>query len=145
RPNRITGHAIERVEQSLLRGLCNRFDGASIDRDIDQHWSAWYVEVPDAVMDQLIMPFALAGFQIDGHEGLSKQSIAGSMAPVDIAGRQLDRQIRQAEFFVHADLSPHPSIADVVGGIIQPGVASKLARLRDGVKYPKTFARTHIE
>jgi len=64
RPDRVAGRAIKRIQDSLLRGLRNGFDGSSINRDVDENRSAWNIEIPDAVMDELKVPPALACLQI---------------------------------------------------------------------------------
>ena len=96
RPDWFAGHAVEHVQKSLLGRLRDCFDGLPIDRDVHQHRGAGNVHVPDAVMDQLIMPLPLAGFQIDGDQALAKQPVAGTMAAIKIASRQFHGQVRHA-------------------------------------------------
>ena len=59
------------------------------------------------------MPLALAGLQIHRDHALAEQSVARAMAAVVIAGRQFDRQIDQAQIFIHANLPPDAGVAGV--------------------------------
>ena len=67
------------------------------------------------------------------------------MAAVVVARRQLDRQIHEAELFVHGDLSPRAGVAGVGRRVLLPGVASVLAELRNRVEDPQALARAHVE
>ena len=85
--------------------------GASTDRDADQHRRARDIEVPRAMVHQLEMPLPLAGFEIDRNERFTGQTIAWPMTSIDVSGGQLDREVRQPQFLVHADLSPDAAVA----------------------------------
>ena len=61
RPDGLTGDAVEDIEPALLRRLRDGLDRASVDGDVGEDRRARDVEVPDAVMHELIVPFALAG------------------------------------------------------------------------------------
>src|SRR5579872_6241763 len=91
------------------------------------------------------MPLADSGLEIDGDYAFSEQPVAGAMAAVVIAGGKLDRQKRQAQLFVDADLTPHAGVAGVIGGIAFPSVVAELAGFWDGVEDPQAFAGAHVE
>ena len=101
--------------------------------------------VPDPVVDELVVPLALAGLQIDRDEAFAEQIVAGTMAAVVVAGRQLDRQIGQAELFVDADLRPHAGVAGVRPRVVLPGVVAELAGLGNRVEDPQPLAGAHVE
>src|SRR5271165_1511020 len=61
-----------------------------------------------------------------------------------VARWQFDREIDQVELFVGGDLSPDASVAGVGPGIVQPGLDSEFAGLRDGVKDPQTFSGVYV-
>ena len=61
RPKRPARHAIEHVEERLLRRLRDGFHGPAVDDGVEQDRRARDVEVPDAVMHELVVPLALAG------------------------------------------------------------------------------------
>src|SRR5205823_10362927 len=76
RPDGLAGDSIEHVHEALLRRLRDGLDGASVDGDVDKNRSAGDVPVPYAVVYELVVPFALAGLQIDGDQALAKQPLA---------------------------------------------------------------------
>ena len=78
-------------------------------------------------MHQLIVPLALAGLKIHGHDTLAEQAIARTMAAIVISGRELHRQVGHAEIFIDADLSPDACIARILGRILFPCVVAELA------------------
>ena len=109
--------------------------------DVRQQRRRRHVEIPERMMHELKMPFALAGFQIDAHEALGKQVVAGPMAAVVIRCRRLDRQIDEAELFVHADLRPHAHVAVECPRIVLPGLVAVLAGIRNRVEAPQSVCR----
>src|ERR1051326_68396 len=145
RPNRLTGHAVEYVEEGLLGGLRDRLDGLSIDSDVDEHRRTRDVHVPDAVVDKLVVPFALTRLQVDGDQGLSKQVGSRAMSAIIVAGAQVDREGGDAEFLIHRNLAPHAGIAGVRPRILLPGLDAELSGPRDSVKDPEAFAGPHVE
>src|SRR5205807_1861840 len=100
---------------------------------------------PNAVVHQLVVPFALASVEIDRYQAFAKQSIAGAMSAEIVARGQLDGQVHNAELFIHRDLAPHARVAGVRPGIVQPGVDAVLAGLGDGVENPEAFAGANVE
>ena len=85
-PDRLASYAIEGIQESLLRRLGKSFDGAAVACDIDQHRSARNVEIPDAMVDQLIVPLPLAGLQVHRDDAFAKQPIAGPVPSILITG-----------------------------------------------------------
>src|SRR5271165_354550 len=100
--------------------------------------------VPDAVMDELEIPLALAGFEIYRDQTFAEEVIAGTRSAIEVARGLLDADIDESSPFVDRDLSPGACVAGVGPGIIQPCIESKLARLRNGVEDPLTLARADI-
>ena len=73
RPDRLAGRAIEDIEPALLRRLRDDLAHAAVDHDVGEDRRARQVPIPDAVMNELVVPLALAGLEIDGHEALAEQ------------------------------------------------------------------------
>src|SRR5882724_1519942 len=144
-PDRFSGDAIEDVEESLFRWLRDGFNGFAVDRDIRKDRRGRNVHIPERMMHQLEMPFALAGFQVDADQRFAEEIVAGAMAAVKIAGWGFDRQIDKAELFVDGNLRPDAGVAGVFGGALFPGVVAKFAFLGDGVKNPEALAGTDVE
>src|SRR5207249_6824660 len=133
------------VEESLFRRLRDGFNGFAVDHKVRKDWRGRNVHIPEGMMDQLEMPFALAGFQIDADQRFAEKIVAGTMATVKIAGGRFDGQIDEAELFVDGNLRPYASVAGVFGGALFPCVVAELAFFRDGVKNPETLAGTDVE
>src|SRR5438067_4542777 len=144
-PDRLTIFAIEDVKEALLGGLRDRFYGAPADGDIRQDRRAGNVHVPYAVVNQLVVPLALAGLQVNGDDALTEEAAARAIAAVVIAGGQFHGQIDKAELFVNGDLRPYTGIAGVGEGVLPPGVGSILTGLGNRVKDPKALAGAHIK
>src|SRR5580692_8813695 len=95
-------------------------------------------------MDDLVVPFDLAGLKINRHQAIAIQPIAGAMTAVEVGRRRLYRQIGKAGFRIGSDLSPYAGVAGVFRRTIEPGFIAGLAFLRDGVEFPKLLAAAHI-
>ena len=144
RPHRLAGLAIEHEHEALLGRLRDRRDLLAVDGDVDQDRRARDVVVPDRMVDELEVPDALAGLQIDGDEALGEQVVAGPMAAEVVAGRDLDRQVRDAELLVDGDLRPHAGVAGVLPRLLEPRVVAELAGLRNGVEDPQPLAGARV-
>src|SRR5881409_464411 len=144
-PNRLTRLTIENVQPRLLGRLCDRLHGLAVDGDINEHRRVGNIHVPNAVVHQLVMPLAGSGLEIQRDHAFSKQTVAGTVAAIVIAGRQFHRQKDHSEFFVDADLAPYAGVAGVGCGIVFPGLGTIVVWQRNGVEDPKTPARAHIE
>ena len=132
--------AIEHEDPALLGRLRDRLDRLAVDGDVGEDRRARDVVVPDRMVDELEVPEALAGLQIDGDEALAEQIVAGPMAAEVVAGRNLDRQVRDAELFVDGHLRPDAGVAGVGPRVLQPRVVAELAGLRNGVEDPEPLA-----
>src|ERR1700686_1578683 len=96
-------------------------------------------------MDQLVVPLAFPGLQVNGDEALAEEPLARAISSVVIARRQLYGQIDQPQVLVNGDLRPYPRIACIGQGVLFPCVASILTGAGDGVKNPESLAGSHIE
>ena len=67
------------------------------------------------------------------------------MPPVVVAGRNLDRQVGDAQLGVDGHLRPDAGVAGVLPGAILPGVVTELARLRNGVEDPEPLTAAGVE
>src|SRR5215831_12410449 len=97
------------------------------------------------MMNDLEVPFALTGFQIDTDQTLAEQIVAGAMPSIEIGRRGFDGKIDKPQFFIYGNLSPDAGVAVGRPGIILPCVVAELSRLGNCVEGPQHFARTHIE
>ena len=97
------------------------------------------------MVDELEVPLPLARLQIDRHQALAEKVVAGTVAAVVVAGRDLDREVGDAQFLVHRQVGPHARVAGVDRRVVQPGVAAELVGGRDGVENPLPLAGPHVE
>ena len=145
RPDRLTGDAVEHIEERLFTGNHDGFDGAAIHRDVGEDGRRGHIHIPERMVDELKMPFTLAGLEIDADQAVGKEIIAGAMASVKIGTRRFDGQVGKAKVFVYRHLGPHTGVAVDGPGFIEPAVIAEFAGPRNGVELPKLFAGMDIE
>ena len=73
--------AIEDVEPALLGRLRDGLDLSAVDRDVGEDRRARNVPVPDVVVDELVVPVALAGLQVQRDEAVGEQLSPGRWPP----------------------------------------------------------------
>src|SRR5882672_2215270 len=66
-PDRFPCDAVENVKKALFGGLRNSLNGFSVDSNIRKNWRGRNIHVPERVMNELEMPFALASVQVHAH------------------------------------------------------------------------------
>ena len=97
RPDRLAGDAVEDIEHTHLAGVRDRLDRLAVDSDVHQQRRRRHVIVPDLVMDELEVPFRLAGVEIDGHQAVAVETGAGALAAIEIeVGDSTGRYARPA-------------------------------------------------
>ena len=84
-PDRLTGFAVQNVEERLFARLRHRLDRTPVDDDVDQDGSARHVEAPDRMVDELEMPASFSGVQVNGDETFPKEIVTRAMAAVVVA------------------------------------------------------------
>src|ERR1700674_1531984 len=97
------------------------------------------------MVNELVVPLPLPGFQIETHQALAKEVVTRPVAPVIVRRGRLDWEIDQAKVFVHSDLVPDASVAVVGPGSVQPGVVAELTLSGDGVELPNLFPGPSIK
>src|SRR5207244_7587507 len=145
RLDRPPGHPIENIRECLLGDLGNGLDPAAIHRDVHQVWRRRNVPVPDAMMNELVVPHSFAGFGVKTHQALPEKAITGPMAAIQIIGRRLDRQVHVPEILVRGHRTPDTRLSRVAPGFVLPGVVTELARPWDGVEDPDALAAPRVK
>ncbi len=145
RPHRLSVRAVEGVDPALFRRLRERLDSSSVDRNVGENRRARNIPVPDAVVDELVVPDPLAGFQVERDQAFGEQVVARTMTAEEIVGGCLHRQIDDAELLVDAHLAPHADVAGVGPRVVQPGVIAEFAGPRNGVEDPHLLAGADVE
>ena len=86
------------------------FDSAAVDVDVRQHWRGRVIEIPNRMMNELVIPLALAGLQVNSHKTLAKEIVSRPVSAEIIGCRRFDGEINQAEIFVDCELSPNTGV-----------------------------------
>jgi hypothetical protein len=97
-PDRITGLTIERVSESLLRGLDENRRPPPVDIHIKQDSRRRVVEVPDVVMDSLEMPDTFSGLDVEGEDARAEKVVARPEAAEEIDGRGIGGNVDESAF-----------------------------------------------
>ena len=140
RPERLAGHAIEHVEEAGLGRLRDDVDALAVVLHGEQLRAGDEVVVPEVVMDGLEVPQALAGARVEREQAVAEQVRADAVGAVEIVGRRAGREVGDAALLVDGDLAPGVGAADVLPGVLRPGVVAELARMRNGVERPDQLA-----
>ena len=136
RPERRPRHAVEHVQHARLAGLGHDVHHPAVVADREQLRRGHEVVVPQIVMHELLVPQALAGARIEGQQAVAEQVGADAVAAVEIERRRSGREVDDAARHVDRDLAPGVGAADVLPGVLRPGVVAELARTRNGVERP---------
>ena len=96
-------------------------------------------------MYELEVPFAHAGLEVHGHERFREQIGARPVPAVVIAGPRFNRQVREAQFRIDADLRPCAGVSGIRPRVLEPGVVAELAAAGDGLEDPEPLAGAHVE
>lgn len=81
RPNWLAGQTIEDVNEGLLGDLRHRLDAASVDGDVDQIGRCRRVVVPQAMVDELVVPYLPAGRRVEAHQAVTIETVSGRCPP----------------------------------------------------------------
>ena len=131
RPHGLARDAVERVDERLLRELRDGFDRPAVDDEVHQDRRRRIVPVPDVVMDQLVVPDALAGLRVEAHEARAVEIVAVALAAPDVGERRLGRQIDVAELGVGRHRRPNAGVARALGRAVEPRLVAGLAAPRE--------------
>ena len=144
-PHRLACHAVKDVGDGLFRQLDDSLDRSPVHIDVDQNRMWRIVVIPDVVMDQLVVPDPFTGFDIEADQTAREKIVPRPRTAPNIVGAGFDVQVNVAQFGVDRKRSPDTGVPGVVGRPIQPGVVAELARARNGVESPFSFAGHHVE
>src|SRR5439155_2513281 len=110
RQNRLAADSIEHVQPAFLRWHRHDLARLPADRHVCDDRRRGHVEVPNRVVDELEVPFALTVSEIDARETLGEEVVARSMSTVVIRARCLDWQVDESEILVDTDLRPDADV-----------------------------------
>ena len=82
-PHRLSRDSVEGEHKTLLGDLGHRLDRSSVNRDVEKVGRRRQVVVPQAMVDELVVPDTLAGLDVETEEGVGEQVVAEALpAPV---------------------------------------------------------------
>ena len=145
RPDRLARHAIEHIQQAELRGLRDDVDRLAVVLHGQQLRTGDEIVVPQIVMQQLVMPEALAGAQVEREQRVAEQVVPFAIAAPEIERRRAEREISDAALLVDRELGPRVRAAGGLPRIGRPRVVAELARPRNRVERPDEPAGQHVE
>src|SRR5215471_15895593 len=90
------------------------------------------------------MPLLFAGASIERHQGVPVQVVPNAIRAVKIGGRGAERGIYDPALHVDGEEAPDVGPRSILPGAGGPGLRSRLARPRHGVKSPEELARLSI-
>ena len=96
-------------------------------------------------MDELVVPDALAGLDVDAHDRLREEVVARPVPAVHVVGGRGGRHVDVAELLVGREQRPDRRVAAVLPRAVAPRVGAVLARLRDGVEDPLQLPGADVE
>ena len=102
------------------------------------------IAIPDVVVDRLKMPHALAGVGLQREQRVGEQVVALAIRAVEIECRRTGGDEDQAALFVEAHAGPVVGRADVLPGVLGPGVVAEFAGMRNGVERPADLAGADV-
>ena len=103
-----------------------------------------HVQVPEVVVHRLEVPHQLTGQGIDRDDRVGEQVVPRSIEAVEVVVGRAERHVENAPLLVDGEEAPGVGPADVAPGIVEPGLVTHLAGMRDGVKGPHQIPRPKI-
>ena len=144
RPHRSAVSPVEHEDPTLLGDLRDGRDLPPADRDVDKVGRRREIEVPDVVVDDLVVPDAATGPRVETDDAVREQVVALAVAAVEVVRRSADRQVDVAEFQVGGHRRPDVGAADPFGGAVLPGRVAELAAAGHGMEGPQQLAGTGV-
>ena len=95
-------------------------------------------------MDRLEVPDALARLDVDGHDALGEQVVAGPHAAVPVVRRRAGRQVDGARLLVDRHVGPDVGVPAVAPRLVAPGVGAEVVAARDGPEDPLHLAGARV-
>ncbi len=130
RPDRFAGDAVEHEQESLLRRLRDDVPAAPVVSNRQELGSDRQIVVPDIVVDDLIVPEALAGPRIERDQAVREQILTGPVAAVEVEPSGPERHVRDAARLVDRQLAPVVDAAMAGARVFRPRVRAGIAVCR---------------
>src|SRR2546428_13988816 len=95
-------------------------------------------------MDQLPVPFLLAGARIQRHERVPIEIVPSAIRAIEVVSWRAQRRVHDPALYIDREEAPHIRARSVFPGTGRPGLRPRLARAGHGVKSPQQLARPGI-
>ena len=141
-PDRLARLPVEGVDERLFGHLGDNLAAVG---QVGQHRRGRVVPVPDVVVNQLIMPLALAGLDIERDHAVGEQIVAWAVGAETVAGGRFGGQIDMPQFRVSGHGRPDSSIAGNSGAVVEPGFDTDFTGLGNDVKSPQQFTGLRVK
>ncbi len=143
----LAGLAIQDVHVAGLSGEREDRDSLPVDLHVEESRRGRQIEVPQVVMDRLIMPAPLAGTHIECHDGITEQVISRAVGP-EVVRRPGALEGREYQLPLHVDGERESPVKDpglVLPGVALPGLVPRLSRAGCGMEHPRFGAVAQVE
>src|SRR5439155_17323167 len=93
RPERLAGYAVEHIEEAELGGLRDDVELLAVVPHGEQLRRGRQIVIPEIVVDDLEMPEALAGAEVEGEKRIAEQVRSDTVRAVKIVRRTAEREV----------------------------------------------------
>src|SRR5439155_19534856 len=130
--------AIDRIEEAIAPEMADHFASLAVDTDVVEHVDADFVPIPRIVRRILVVPDQLAGLDVERHDRVGVEVVAGARLRIVLRDRVAGAPDRELGGRIIRAGLPEPAAAGLPGVVlVLPGLAPWLARLRDGIPAPQ--------
>ena len=141
---RFARHAVEDEQQRHLREHRDGRNGLAVPLHVDEHRSGRQIEIPEIVVDQLLVPQELAGPGVERDDRVAVEVLPLAIATVIVGRRRAERRVDDAAFGVDREEGPHVRAGSVLPAVAFPGLHAWLPRSRHRMELPEQAPRLRV-
>ena len=136
---------IKQVHKALFCGLCHRVNWFPAALHGEKNRGRGEIPIPNIVPDCLIMPDSFTRLGIQCDQAIRKQIIANPVRTVKVKHGGTGGNVYDSTFDINRHAGPVVGCTGGLPRIFGPGVVSRLARTRDGMKGPAQLPGSHVK
>src|SRR5271156_2364170 len=102
------------------------------------------VVIPKIMMNGLEVPKIFARASVKRQQAIAEKTGAGTIRAKEVIGRRSQREVSDSTLFVDSHPAPVIGAANVLPGILRPGVVTKFAGVGNGMKDPDHLPAEHV-
>ena len=145
RPQRLSCHAIEYPDESLLADLRHNIDRLAFMANRQKFGRSRVVVIPDIVMNHLEMPQTFSGPGVQRQQTIAEEVRPAAVRAVEVILRACSWRVNNTPLLIDGKLAPHIRSADAFPGVLRPSVITEFTRTGNRMKGPDQFARPYIK